>query len=165
MEVYLMKTNNKMPKLNPYLIGLIILSFAVGILVYDHLPEKIPIHWNLEGEVDAYGNKFFGIFSLPFLTLAVYLLMIVLPRIDPKSESYAQFTGVYNVFTTLLVLFLLSLYGLVLLAAFGYQINAGLVVRLGLGILFIVLGTQLPKIKHNYFFGIKTPWTLASEDV
>jgi len=160
-----MGKKNNLLRLSPYILGLILLSFLVGIALYDHLPDKIPMHWNLKGEVDSYGSKFYGTFSLPFFTLITYLILIALPKIDPKRENYAQFAHVYNIFTALMVLFLLSLYGVVLLASFGYQPNVGVIVRIGLGLLFIVMGIYLPKIKHNYFIGIRTPWTLASEEV
>ncbi|MNY48937.1 Immunity protein SdpI [compost metagenome] len=40
---------------------------------------------------------------------------------------------------------------------------AGLMI--GLGLLFVVLGNYLPKVRSNFFIGIRTPWTLSSEEV
>jgi uncharacterized membrane protein len=33
-----------------------------------------------------------------------------------------------------------------------------------ISLLFILMGLYLPQVKKNYFVGIKTPWTLASEE-
>src|SRR5699024_1113102 len=46
---------------------------------------------------------------------------------------------------------------------FGYEINIARVMPFIMGVMFIFLGNIMPKFKHNYFVGIKTSWTLASE--
>lgn len=155
----------EVPRLNVFILVLIILSLVVGALVYGDLPERVPSHWNIHGEIDGYSGRFFGAFGMPLLTLGLYILMVFLPRIDPKRANYGKFIGAYNIFMILFVLFMLSLHALILLAAFGYQIDIGVIVRIGLGILFIVTGNYMTRVRHNYFFGIKTPWTLASEKV
>jgi uncharacterized membrane protein len=47
----------------------------------------------------------------------------------------------------------------------GVYLNVGVWISAAIGVLFIVLGNFLSKVKSNYFFGIRTPWTLASETV
>ncbi|MBZ4687378.1 MAG: hypothetical protein PWQ96_205 [Clostridia bacterium] len=160
-----MKVNDKLPKINPFLLGIIIFSLVVGMLVYSHLPDRVPTHWNIRGEVDGYSGRFFGAFGLPLITLGVYILMVFLPRIDPQRTNYSKFPRAYNVVMVGLVLFFLSLYTITLLAAFNYPIDVGRFVRIAIGILFVAMGNYMTQIRHNYFFGIKTPWTLASETV
>ena len=33
-----------------------------------------------------------------------------------------------------------------------------------IGILFLFIGNELPKVKSNFFMGIRTPWALCSEE-
>jgi uncharacterized membrane protein len=160
-----MNRSDKFPGLNPVLLGIILLSLVVGAILYSHLPERVPIHWNVYGEIDGYGGRFTGAFGIPLLTLAAYVTMIVSPRIDPKRKNYEKFTGAYNAFIAAFVLFMLTLYGAILLVSFGYDLDIGMITPIGLGLLFIVMGNYLTRVRHNYFFGIKTPWTLASETV
>jgi uncharacterized membrane protein len=47
----------------------------------------------------------------------------------------------------------------------GFNINVAMVVRIGIGLLFIVIGNFMSQIRQNYFFGVRTPWTLANETV
>lgn len=152
-------------KVNFYLLGLILASLIVGALVYGHLPEKVPTHWNIHGEVDGYSGRLFGAFGFPLMTLGLYFFMILLPRIDPKKRNYVKFKRAYNVIIVGLVIFLLFMYAIILLAAFEYPIDIGKMVRLGIGILFIAMGNYMTQVRHNYFVGIRTPWTLADETV
>lgn len=160
-----MNRSEKLPGINPVLLGVILLSLAAGAVLYNYLPERVPIHWNLQGEVDGYGGRFMGGFGLPLMTLGCYLLMVLVPRIDPKRKNYPKFTCAYNAFLWAFVLFMLALHTAVLLSAFGYKIDIALITPIGIGILFIVMGNYMTRVRHNYFFGIKTPWTLANETV
>ncbi len=134
-------------------------------MLYNYLPEQVPIHWNIQGEVDNYGGRFMGAFGLPLMTLVLYLMMVFVPRIDPKRSNYTKFTGAYNAFVAAFVIFMLSMQAAILLFTFGYNIDIGVVVQIGVGLLFLVLGNYLTRVRHNYFFGIRTPWTLANETV
>lgn len=147
------------------LLLIITCAFLAGIYFYPGLPDRVPSHWNFAGEVDGYSSRFWGAFGIPLLVLGMLLFFEVLPLIDPKKENYQKFNKAFNVFKYAISLLLLGLYLVVLLAAKGYPVNVGLVVPLGMSILFIVMGNYLTTIRHNYFIGVRTPWTLASEEV
>ena len=148
----------------PAILVLIIMLLA-GVIIYPYLPEKVPIHWNAAGQVDNYGSRPFGAFMLPFLTVGLYILMLVLPLVDPRRENYFKFLGAYRVIRLALVLFMAVLYGIVLTAALGYYVPMDRVMPVLLGLLFLLIGNYLPRVRYNYFVGIRTPWTLANEEV
>lgn len=144
--------------------------FMAGLLVaavvlYPYLPAKVPGHWNIYGEIDAYYPKSFGAFFEPILMIGIYLLMLFMPLIDPKRENYLRFVGPYRFLRWTIVLFLGLLYGATILAALGYPVDVALLVKAIVAVLFIVIGNFMGQFRHNYFVGIKTPWTLASEEV
>jgi uncharacterized membrane protein len=99
------------------------------------------------------------------LTAGLYLLFLVLPLIDPRRGNYARFAGTYRFLKALLVLFMCLLQLAILGTALGYLSGPTLFFRLGLPLLFVLLGNVMGQIRYNYFVGIKTPWTLASEEV
>lgn len=140
-------------------------TFVFSIIIYPRLPEQVPIHWNAAGEVDGYGSRFMGAFGLPLTTLGVVLLMKFLPAIDPKKQNYEKFKGFYQLFIWIMVLFMTGLYLLTIAWALGYQLSISLFTKLGLGIMFMVLGNYMGKVRPNWFYGIKTPWTLENEEV
>jgi len=143
----------------------ILATLAAGLLLYPRLPDMMPGHWNIKGQIDGWVSKPFGVLFFPLLNLGLYPLMLLLPRIDPRRENYRRFAGVYRLIRLFLHVFLALLYIVTLLAALGYTLRVDAIVKFAVSLLILVLGNYMGKIKHNYFVGIKTPWTLASEEV
>jgi uncharacterized membrane protein len=143
----------------------IAIPIAVSVYLYPSLPEQIPTHWNLAGEVDDYTPKPWGVLILPLAAVFVFLIMKLIPVISPKGFRTDQFQGVINIFTVTLVGFMSAVALLVLFAATGRDVHVNEVIFAGVGLLFIVLGNYLGKVRKNFFIGIRTPWTLASDEV
>ena len=72
-----------MRKSENIIIGIILISFAIGIYVFPEMPEKIASHWNAKGEVNGYMPKFWGIFLMPIISAGLFLIFVIIPRIDP----------------------------------------------------------------------------------
>jgi uncharacterized membrane protein len=147
------------------LLALLLGLLALGIYFYPQLPERVPSHWNVRGEVDGYSSRFFGAFGLPLMNLGIYVLMLVVPSLDPKRANYQRFTGAYNVIRWAIIAIMSLLHIVVLMAGLGYKIDVGRVVQPAISVMFILIGNQMGRFKHNYFVGIRTPWTLANEEV
>jgi len=146
------------------------LSAVLAIVVasfyfYINFPDQVPTHWNMYGEIDGWSSRFVAAFILPLIILGLYIMFLVLPMLDPKKERYEQFSKVYNVFKGLLVSFMSIIYFVTGFSALGYNIPVAIILPLMIGIMFIIMGNYMSKIKMNWFVGIKTPWTLSSEDV
>lgn len=148
-----------------YLILLILGSLALGLYLYPQLPDKLPSHWNIRGEVDGWTGKDFAVWFFPLLNLGLYFLFLLLPRLDPRRDNYPRFSGAYRLLRIFILLFLTLIYLLTLLYAVGYPIRIDLAVRLAVFTLLLIIGNYMGKFKHNYFVGVKTPWTLANEEV
>lgn len=145
-----------------WLIALI--TGLTSIIIYPRLPEQIPSHWNAMGQIDGYSGKGM-IFFFAFLPLILAILLEVFPKIDPKKQAYEEHHTAYRVFVYTVVLFMAAIYAMTTAVALGFSLPVASLIKLGIGILFIVLGCVLRHFKHNYFFGIRTPWTLANEEV
>ncbi|MBU3174050.1 SdpI family protein [Clostridium estertheticum] len=144
---------------------LIFLGFVLGVYFYPSLPSRIPIHWSQNGQINGYGSKFFGAFGVAITNLGMYLLFIVLPYIDPKRKNYEEFQTTYQYLKYLLIIFLLGMEVYALLIATGTIVNKPDFTQIMISLLFILLGNVMGRFKHNYFVGLKTPWTLANEEV
>lgn len=147
------------------LILIILGSLIAGALLYGQMPDRVPSHWNIRGEVDGYSSRFWGAFGIPLLNAGIYVMMLVLPLIDPRRENYSKFAGAYRVFRTVFVVFMTGVYLLVTASVFGARIPVDRAMMAGISVLFLILGNYMGQIRHNYFVGIKTPWTLANEQV
>jgi len=148
--------------LAPALIGAML---AFGLAVYGWLPERVPSHWNIHGQVDATTGRLQAALFLPALTAGLWLLLLNLPRIDPLRASYASFAGTYQLFVNTLTLFMAALYVAMLGTALGWPIDVPRIIGVGVGLLFIVLGNQMGRLRPNWFAGIRTPWTLSDPEV
>lgn len=137
--------------------------FVVAAVVWSSMPERIPTHWNAAGEVDGYGGKLKGLLTLPLVALGVYVLTLVFPRVDPLGGNYARFEGVYQIIRYAIVLVLAAVYGFTVLRVSGVGLEAPAVVPVLVGVLLIVVGNFLGKVRPNWFVGIRTPWTLSSK--
>lgn len=143
----------------------IIISALLSFYFYAHWPAQVASHWNFRGEVDGYGSSVFMAFFFPALLIGMYLLFLLLPYIDPKRERYAEFAKTYHIFKMAIILVLFAVYLVTGIYNLGYEFNVGIAVAVLIGLLMIIIGNYLGKIKYNYFMGIRTPWTLASETV
>jgi uncharacterized membrane protein len=137
--------------------------FAVAAAAWSHVPERMPIHWNMHGEVDGYGGKFAGLLLVPLLAVGLYLLLLFVPRLDPAYQNYAQFAGTYLALRFAMLLFLAAIFGGIVLAALGYRVQILTVVAWSMAGLFALLGAVMKRLRPNWMVGVRTPWTLSSE--
>jgi len=130
--------------------------------IWEDLPNKIPTHWNIKGEIDNWGSKnsAFILSSLPIFT---YLMMVIIPKIDPKNKLL-QMGSKYTQLKFILVAFM-SVLAITILHYTKTQNTEGFKIELLMGLLFMALGNYFQTVKPNYFIGIKTPWTLENETV
>jgi uncharacterized membrane protein len=145
-------------------IALILFVIIFSILIYPSLPEQVPSHWNAQGQIDGYSSRGFAVLFFPGLTLAMYLLMIILPKFDPLKKNYQSFAVPYYWIRIMLIVFFSAMYVFTIQTALGADLDMNYFIIPAMSLLFIVTGLFLPKVKKNYFVGIKTPWTLASEE-
>jgi len=151
--------------INWFVITFILLLYVLGYFIYPYLPERVPSHWNMAGEVDGYFSRTYHVLFFPTLILLLYIFMSFAPVLDPRPESYKKFQYVFEGFRYVMVGFLVLLYIATTLFALGYPLSIGKIIRFAIGVLLAFTGNYFGKIRHNYTFGIKTPWTLASEEV
>ncbi|WP_043930624.1 SdpI family protein [Bacillus sp. EB01] len=139
-------------------------TIILWLVFYNKLPGEVPIHWNSSGEVDGYATKFNAMLMSLGTMVLIYLVLVFIPRIDPKKSNYKYFSKGYSIInlSTLLLFFVINI--LMLLAGLDYKVNVSIVMPILVGITFIVIGNYMPQMKPNYFVGIKTPWTLNDEN-
>lgn len=144
---------------------IVILVFSFGLMIYPMMPDKMASHWNSSGEVDGYMSKFWGVFILPLVLLISLILLWVIPRIDPRRENIDQFKNYFNQFVIIFLLFFVYLYGLTIWWNLGGRFNMTIFIIPAFSVLFVYIGKLLKRAKLNYTIGIRTPWTLANEEV
>lgn len=143
----------------------VITTIVVAAVLYTSLPEQIPIHWNARGEIDNYMNKPWGVLLLLAMPIVIHIIMKLIPVISPRGFRTDNFADVVNVFQVTLVGFMSIVAVLVLLEAYGQDVRINELIIAGTGLLLVIFGYYMGRIKKNFFIGIRTPWTLASDVV
>lgn len=140
----------------------LLIPVLVGLILWDRLPDPMPSHWNIEGEVDAWSSKAFVVFGLPALMIALQWVCIFASMADPKFQNYnpKMFKLAFWICPAIGLLLCCMVYP----AALGYSVPIETLMPLFLGALFIVIGNWLPKCQQTYTMGIKLPWTLDNEE-
>ena len=146
------------------------LPLAAALVCLPFLPDTIPMHWGADGRVDGYGGPA-GLLIMAGSGLGLALLLKFLPLLDPKRGNYEKFARAYRALRLMFGLFYCVMTGLMLAAAFSSDasgqvpwLNMGGVTTAALGVLLCVMGNFMPKFRHNYFCGVRTPWALADEE-
>jgi uncharacterized membrane protein len=145
-------------------VACILAMFALAGIAWPHAPESIPIHWGISGEPDNYAGKFFGLFGAPLIAVGVYVLVTVLPRLDPRKENYGKFWSKYLVIRTVIILVLTAIKTVTFLWVMGVSVNMSAAVFMIVGFLLIILGNYMGKLRPTWFVGIRSPWTLSSDE-
>ena len=145
----------------------VVISFAAiaaTAFFYSRLPEQIPVHWNMNGEIDRYAGRWMAWFFAG-LPAFLFVLMSLLPLLDSRRENYLRSSKAYNATVIAIVSVMASLNLIVLFSSLGLPIRVDAVVKGIVGVLFVVIGNYMGTVRSTMLFGIRTPWTLADEGV
>ncbi len=144
------------------IIGIVLLPFVYLAYIWNQLPQEVPLHYNIKGEIDRYGDKSELIMIPIMLPLLIYVLLLVVPYIDPKKQiqkmgnKYYSLKLILTLITSVLALFILY-------STKGGSLGNPNFIFVIVGVMYLILGNYFKTIKANYFIGIRTPWTLESE--
>ncbi len=153
---------SKMKKIFIILTLLYLVPIIFGVIMYAKLPNMMPIHWNVNGEINGYISKHIFVFAFPIVG---YLFNVFLVYITEKNiKDKKSMSKMINLLYFILPFIVLGAMSFTYSAALGYNINIERVVFIPVGIIFILIGNYLPKTRANGVIGIRIPTTLKSEE-
>ena len=142
-----------------------LIAGVVSAIAWPHLPPRVASHWNLHGVADGWSSRTWAAYFGPVMILAITLVMQVLPKIDPRRRNYAKFWPVFWLVVNLIITFIFVLHLALMANGMGAGVNPVVVIGIALGVMMIVIGNYLSRVRPNWFIGIRTPWTLESPEV
>ena len=154
-----MKTNKKTLILTSIVI---LLPILIGVLLWNKLPDSMAIHFNFDNEADGYREKWFAVIIVPFILLALHLIMAMIIAADPRKKNISS--KVYGINIWILPSLSLALAVVIYVYNLGIHFNISLFLGIFLGITYIIIGNYLPKTRQNYTIGCLLPWTYANEE-
>jgi len=139
-----------------------LLPIVIGLLLWKQLPDSVATHFGADNQPDGYQSKVFAVFGLPFIILAVHFICVVVTNIDPKAKNISK--KVFRVVLWICPLVSLCVCNAIYVYSLGYQFHIEFVCNLLIGVLYLILGNFIPKIKPNYTIGFRVPWALCDSD-
>lgn len=152
-------------------LGEIVVLALVGVSIilvaafWSQMPASMASHWDATGEVDGYASRDLMLILMPAIMLVAALLFLAIPRIDPLKQNIARFRASFDWFMVTLLLFLLFLELQVIIWNLGVRVSMAVTMPVAIGVVVFVAGLMLGRAKRNYTVGIRTPWTLHSDQV
>ncbi len=154
-----------MKRVGAILLIILLLEVILGFYTYPKLPDKVVTHWNNQGQPNGYTPKVWAFFWMISLSCGLILLFMLIPKIDPLKRNFKKFREAYNDFVLLIILFLFYIYTLLILWNLNVKFPMIQMLIPIYSLLFYYSGILMEKVKRNWFVGIRTPWTLSSEQV
>ena len=136
-------------------------------IVWNTIPDIVPLHVNLKGVVDRYGSKNELITMTLILTavnVLVYLLLPQVYRIDPKRYAAENKTRLHRIAFAVSIFIAAALCLLIYSSIHGDMKFSTRFILSGAGLIIAVVGNYMYNIKPNYFAGIRLPWTLNNDE-
>jgi immunity protein, SdpI family len=156
-----------MKRSHALLIGalLVLAAIAISAWFYPQLPPRVPTHWDLAGQPNAYSGRLWGAAQFPAFMAMIWLFLLVFPIISPKGFRLDAFLGAFDTVGVGLMSALLIWDVIALRQAISISAQPTDLIFLPIGLMFIIIGNYMGKYRKNFFVGIRTPWTLASDEV
>lgn len=141
---------------------LVLTPMPAGLILWNRLPDTMVTHWGVDGVADGWSGKGFSVFVLPLILLAVHGLCLLATTIDHKNRDQSK-KALQMIFWIMPVTSWFSC-GTIYAAAMGKSLGMIGLVPVFMGLIFVIMGNYMPKVKQNRTLGVKLPWTLANEE-
>ncbi|MFT4074680.1 MAG: SdpI family protein [Asticcacaulis sp.] len=148
------------------LLGLALLLIMAGFAIWGHfnlVNTPLAVHFGANGQADGYQSRDVALMIFPGISLVAMVLMLwILP---PLAPAVKRSEAVYGIVAMSLFALMTALQIMMVLSAAGLVMDRIRIIFSGVGLLFVILGNYMPKMRKNWLMGIRTPWTLSDERV
>ncbi|RDZ39838.1 hypothetical protein C5B91_17780 [Haloferax sp. Atlit-10N] len=145
--------------------GFVALSGIVSLLAAPSLPAELVTNWGSGGEPNGTMPKLLALWLIPALTAGLLVTFAAIPRIDPLRENIAEFRSYYDWFVVIFTVYMSVVHVGIVAFNLGYEFDFTSLILVAVAGLFYYSGVVLAHAEQNWFVGIRTPWTLSSEEV
>jgi uncharacterized membrane protein len=146
-------------------LGLVLLAAGLSVWAYPMLPSVVPTHWNLAGHVNGYSSRLVAVVIVPAVAALVWVLAAVVPAMSPRGFRFGAAADAYYEAMLAVLAVLVAVHFVVLRGEMTGTAPPTVVIFGLIGLLFVVIGILMTKVPKNFFMGVRTPWTLANDEV
>lgn len=135
---------------------------VIGLFLWNKLPDQVPTHWGISGQIDGWSSKKSTVFAMPFIMTCGQIIMLAAIYADPRKKNIHKKPMTVGLW--IIPVLSLVLNSAVYAIALGIKISMTIIIVFVLALLWIILGNYMPKLQQNYTIGIKVSWALNSEE-
>lgn len=146
-------------------LGLFLVMIGITLQGYTQIEGDIAIHFNAEGEPDNIVDKLQGLLILPVVSAGIFALIRYLPKIDPLQENVKEFEPALKGLTAFLIGFMAYIQALIVIWNLGYVFDISKAIAPAVAATYYAIGVMMQKTERNWFIGLRTPWTLSSDEI
>jgi uncharacterized membrane protein len=149
---------------------LLIIPIGAALVAMPYATDRVPMQWNLHGQVNWYAPKAWGLLVMPGAMLITFTLIFWLESRDrqrhrPSDGELSSHGKATRLIRLGISLMLAAITLIQITAALGHHPDVGRWVVTLTALLFAFMGNFFGKLKPNKYVGIRIPWTLKSEHV
>ena len=139
-----------------------LLPIILGLMFYNELPESIAIHWGINNNPNGYFSKPAFVFGMPIMMVALQIFCCVCSDLSDKNpEANKKAVTVYKWIIPILTIIL---YIVTIMYALGSNLDIRKIVMVVLGIIFIISGNYMPKVRGDYYMNLKAFWVKNKDE-
>lgn len=141
---------------------IMLLPMVIGLIAWNKLPERVPMHWNAAGEVDGWESKGMLVFFLPLFMVGLQWVCALAASFAPEGKGFKG--KILHLVLWICPFTSILIHALVYVKILGYDLAVNVIIPLTFGLIFMVIGNLLPKCKRNHIIGIKVSWALNDDE-
>jgi uncharacterized membrane protein len=143
------------------------ISATVSLITLQTIPAglELPLHFGFDGQADRYGPAWVALFMSPAVIAILLGFFSSLKWLEPRKENLQQSICARNGILFAFILMMLLIQAGNVAIAFGREVSMDRLIIFAIGLALIITGNFLGRIRSNFFIGIRTPWTLSSDEV
>ncbi len=123
-----------------------LLPMILGIMLYNKLPEQMPIHFTINDVPDNYASKNFALFGIPIIMSVVQAILIWGTAKKLQNNNKPKIVKIMEWFIPIVTVLV---YIIMIQVPLESDVYVGKSICFILGILFIVIGNYLPKMSYE----------------
>ena len=136
-----------------------LLPLAAGLILFNMLPDKLPLYYTFEGEPGMLADRMLCITLLPGICAMITLILgIALKSLISRSA------GFYFAVLMTAPIFSCSMQAMMLADSFGFPVTDMTITMILVGVLFYLLGAIIPAIGPNSLIGARFPWIMDDDE-
>ena len=144
--------------------GIVLIMALVSVLAFPRVPAEMVTHWS-QGGPDGTMGRTLALVGLPALAAGLLLFFELLPRIDPLGQHLTELGRYYDALVAVGVGIVGYAHVLVVVWNLGYTFDIMQAIVPAVAVAYYVAGVVMERVDKNWFVGVRTPWTLTSEEV